>query len=134
MECGASADRIRADSATGNLTVIDSVYNHLDSLAQTTRVITTNAPDEDPVQYVRQQFSATLGHDPDPAAHFYWSDQILQCGDNSQCANAERAALANYLAAAPQEKFAVSGRVVDENAMGMAGLRVALEWFAEPGH
>jgi len=126
VECGASADRIRADSATGNLTVIDSVYNHLDSLAQTTRVITTNAPDEDPVQYVRQQFSATLGRDPDPAAHFYWSDQILQCGDNSQCADAKRAALGDYLAAAPQEKFAVSGRVVDENGAGMAGVKVAL--------
>jgi hypothetical protein len=126
VECGASADRIRADSATGNLTVIDSVCNHLDSLAQTTRVITTNAPDEDPVQYVRQQFSATLGHDPDPAAHFYWSDQILQCLDNSQCVDAKRAALGDYLAAAPQEKFAVSGRVVDENGAGIAGVTVAL--------
>jgi hypothetical protein len=126
VECVASADRIRADSATGNLTVIDSVYNHLDSLAQTTRVITTNAPGEDPVQYVRQQFNATLGHAPDPAAHFYWSDQILQCGDNSQCADAKRAALGDYLAAAPQEKFAVTGRIVDENGAGMAGVTVAL--------
>ena len=134
VECGASADRIRADSATGTLTVIDSVYNHLDSLAQTTRVITTNAPDEDPVQYVRQQFSATLGHDPDPAAHFYWSDQILQCGDNSQCVDARRAALGDYLAAAPQEKFAVSGRVVDENGAGMAGITVALERLAKRDH
>ena len=126
VECVASADRIRADSATGSLTVIDSVYNHLDSLAQTTRVITTNAPDEDPVQYVRQQFNATLGRDPDPAAHFYWSDQILQCGDNLQCVDAKRAALGNYLAAAPHEKFAVTGRIVDENGAGMAGVTVAL--------
>jgi hypothetical protein len=126
VECGASADRIRADSATGNLTVIDSVYNHLDSLAQTTRVITTNAPDEDPVQYVRQQFGAALGRDPDPAAHFYWSDQILQCADNSQCVDAKREALGAYLAAAPREKFAVSGQVVDENGAGMAGVTVAL--------
>jgi hypothetical protein len=126
VECGASADRIRADSATGNLTVIDSVYNHLDSLAQTTRVIITSAPDEDPVQYVRQQFTATLGRDPDAAAHFYWSNQILQCGDNSQCVDARRAALGDYLAAAPQEKFAVSGQVVDESGSGMAGLTVAL--------
>lgn len=126
VECGASADRIRADSATGNLTVIDSVYNHLDSLAQTTRVITTNAPDEDPVQYVRQQFSATLGHTPDPAAHFYWSDQILQCGENPQCVDAKREALGAYLATTPPEKFAVSGQVVDENGAGMAGVTVAL--------
>jgi hypothetical protein len=126
VECGASADRIRADSATGNLTVINSVYNHLDSLAQTTRVVTTDAPDEDPVQYVRQLFSATLGHDPDPAAHFYWSDQILQCVDNSQCVDAKRVALSAYLATAPQEKFAVSGQIVDENDAGMAGLTVTL--------
>ena len=126
VECGASADRIRADSATGNLTVIDSVFNHLDSLAQTTRVITTNSPDEDPVQYVRRQFTATLGRNPDPAAHFYWSDQILQCGENSQCVSAKRAALNDYLAAAPHEKFAVSGQIVDENGTGMAGVTVAL--------
>ncbi|HEY2975682.1 MAG TPA: carboxypeptidase regulatory-like domain-containing protein [Pyrinomonadaceae bacterium] len=126
VECAASADRIRADSATGNLTVIDSVYNHLDSLAQTTSVITTNSRDEDPVQYVRQQFTATLGRDPDPAAHFYWSDQILQCGENSQCVSAKRAALDDYLAAAPAEKFAVSGKIVDENGTGMAGVTVAL--------
>jgi hypothetical protein len=126
VECVASADRIRGDSATGTLTVIDSVYNHLDSLAQTTRVITTNAPDEDPVQYVRQQFGAALGRDPDPAAHFYWSDEILQCADNSQCVDAKRAALGDYLAVTPQEKFAVSGQVVDENGAGMAGVTVAL--------
>ena len=126
VECGASADRIRADSATGNLTVIDSVYNHLDSLAQTTRVITTNAPDEDPVQYVRQQFSSRVGYEPDAAAHFYWSDQILQCGDNIQCADAKRAALGGYLATAPQEKFGVSGRIVDEHGAGMAGVTVVL--------
>jgi hypothetical protein len=97
VECVASADRIRADSATNSLTVIDSVYNHLDSLAQNTRVITTAAPDEDPVQYVRGQFTTTLGRPPDPAAHFYWSDQILQCGDNLECIAAKRAALGSYL-------------------------------------
>jgi hypothetical protein len=127
VECVASADRIRVDSATHSLTVIDSVYNHLDSLAQNTRVITTDAPDEDPVQYVRQQFSATLGRDPDAAAHFYWSDQILQCGDDLQCVNARRAALGNYLATAPHEKFAVSGKIVGENGAGMAGVTVVLE-------
>lgn len=126
VECTASADRIRADSETHRLTVIDSVYNQLDSLAQTTRVITTNAVDEDPVQYVRHQFSATLGRDPDAAAHFYWSDQILQCGDDTQCVDIQRAALSAYLATAPQERFAVSGHVIDENGAGMAGVRVAL--------
>ncbi len=126
LECGAHADRIRADSATGSLTVIDSVYNHLDSLAHTTRVITTSAPGEDPVQYVRQQFTATLGHAPDPAAHFYWSDRILDCLDNSQCINEQKAALSAYLAGAPQEKFAVSGQILDETGAPMSAISVAL--------
>jgi hypothetical protein len=126
VECVASADRIRADAATHSLTVIDSVYNHLDSLAQNTRVITTDAPDEDPVQYVRQQFNEMLARDPDAAAHFYWSDQILQCGDNSECFNATRTALGNYLVSAPQAKFTFSGRVVEENGAGMPSVTVAL--------
>jgi hypothetical protein len=130
VECVASADRIRADAETQKLTVIDSVYNHLDSLAQNTRVITTTAPDEDPVQYVRQQFSALLGRDPDPAAHFYWSDQILQCGDNLQCVGARRAALGAFLATAPQVRFAVSGQIVDQTGVGLAGVTVALSGSA----
>ena len=126
VECLEHADRIRADEGTSSLVVIDSVYNQLDSLAQTTRVITTSAPDEDPVQYVRQQFSATLGRDPDPAAHYYWSNQILQCGDDSQCAADRRTALSNYLAGAPQEKFALSGQVLGETGTGLTNVTVAL--------
>jgi hypothetical protein len=126
LECTASADRIHADSATGSLAVIDSIYNRLDSQAQTTRIITTNAPDEDPVQYVRQQFTAVLGHAPDPAAHFYWSDQILQCGDNPLCVAAKRADLGAYLASAPQEKFVLSGKIIDETGAPQAGVIVAL--------
>ncbi len=126
VECGASADRIRADSATGNLTVIDSVYNHLDSLAQTTRVITTNAPDEDPVQYVRQKFSATLGRDPDPAAHVYWSDRLLQCGEGAQCIADQRAALTAYLSTEPSPDFSISGQVTDESGAGLPGVVVTL--------
>lgn len=126
VESVASADHIYADAATGKLTVINSVYSSLDSQAQTTKVISTATPTEDPVQYVRQKFIDMLGRAPDPAAHFYWSDQILQCGDNLQCVNAKRAALDNYLAAAPNEKFAVTGRIVDENGAGMAGVTVAL--------
>ncbi|MDQ1728447.1 MAG: hypothetical protein QOD33_572 [Pyrinomonadaceae bacterium] len=126
VECAARADRITADAATRSLTIIDSVYNQLDSLAQTTRVIKTAAPDDDAVQYVRQHFSAQLGRAPDPAAHFYWSDQILSCLDDAQCVEEKRTALDDYLASQPQETFSISGRIVDETGAGLGGIKVRL--------
>lgn len=125
-ECVASADRIRADAATGKLTVINSIYAHLDSQAQTTKVITTATPEEDPVQYVRQQFMATLGRAPDAAAHFYWSNQILACGDDTTCVAARKTALATYLGSAPSPKFAINGRITDENGASLPGVAVTL--------
>jgi len=127
VECSASANRIRADAATGKLTVINSVYAFLDSESPLTRVVTTETPEEDPVQYVREQFNATLSRDPDAASHFYWSDQFLQCLDDSNCIDARRVDLQNYLGAVPQEKFAVSGQIVDENGEAMSGVNVGLE-------
>jgi len=56
LECLAAANRIRADGKTGTLTVINSIYTHLASQAQTTKVITTDTEDEDPVQCLRQQY------------------------------------------------------------------------------
>ena len=126
LDCVDGANRIRADEATGKLAVINSVYTFLDSDSPQTRVITTETTEDDPVQYVRQQFSAILGHEPDAAAHFYWSDQILQCEEDAACLNARRAALADYLATSPQEKFAVSGQIVGENGAGMPGVKVVL--------
>jgi hypothetical protein len=126
VDCVDSAGRIRADSTTGTLTVIDSVYDQLDSLAQTTRVITTNAIEEDPVQHVRQQFTATLGRDPDPAALFYWSDRLLKCGEDAQCPDVQRAALAAYLNAGPLADFSISGQVTDESGAGLPGVVVTL--------
>ncbi len=125
-ECVADANRILADSATGKLTVINSIYTHLDSEAQTTNVITTATSDEDPVQHVREQFVATLGRPPDPAAHFYWSDQILQCGANAECVAEKRTDLATYLASAPSPKFAITGQIVNESGVGMPGVLVTL--------
>ncbi|HWN08768.1 MAG TPA: carboxypeptidase regulatory-like domain-containing protein [Pyrinomonadaceae bacterium] len=126
VECVDSANRIVADSATGKLTVINSLYTHLDSQAQTTDVITTETSDEDPVQHVRQQFMAQLGRPPDAAAHFYWSDRILQCGSNAECVTQRRGELAAYLSGAPSAEFAITGRIVDEAGVGIAGMLVAL--------
>jgi len=126
VECVENANRIRADAATGKLTVINSLYTFLDSESPATRVISTDTPEEDPVQYVRQQFNLTLGHNPDAAAHFYWSDRLLQCNDNAGCLNAERAALSTYLSTAPATVFSISGTVTNESGAGLAGVTVTL--------
>ena len=55
--------------------MIDSVYTSLVSQAVDTKIITTANPDDDPVQYVPSN-SPLLGHEPDAAAHFYWSDKL----------------------------------------------------------
>jgi carboxypeptidase family protein/pectate lyase-like protein len=125
LTCVANADRIRADAATERLTVINSVYTYLDSLAHTTTVINTANEEDDPVQYVRGQFAAALGHEPDPAAHFYWSDLLIRCSNSAQCRD-RRTALANYLAAAPPSTFSLTGRVTDENGAALAGTTVTL--------
>ena len=126
VDCVANANRIRADTATGKLTIINSSYTHLDSHAQTTNVITTATPEEDPVQHVRQQFMASLGRAPDPAAHFYWSDLILQCGADTVCVAGKKAALAAYLESAPPQKFAINGRITDDSGAGLPGVVVTL--------
>ncbi len=127
VECVADANRILADSASGRLTVIDSVYTFLNSQAPLTRVITTTTPDADPVQYVRQQFTTLLGREPDAAAHFYWSDRLLQCGENAACISQQRAALAAYLGTAPAAKFSISGTITDETGATAPGVLVTLD-------
>jgi hypothetical protein len=122
----ASATRIRADAATVKLTVINSTYEDLASQAQTTRVITTETPEDDAVQYVRQQFTSMLGREPDAAAHFYWADRLLQCEEDTQCAADERTALGDYLETEPPANFSVAGQVTDENGVSLAGVAVTL--------
>ena len=117
VECVDAANRIHADLATSKLTVINSIYTFLDSQALT-KVITTATPEDDPVQYVRQRFNTTLGRDPDAAAHFYWSDRLLQCGEGATCLADERAALEAYLGTAPVPTFSIAGRVTDETGAG----------------
>lgn len=97
LECVEDADHIFADAKTGKLTVINSVYGHLYSSAQTTLVIDTETAAEDPVQYVAQQFRNTLGREPDAAAHVYWTNRLLRCAGGAQCVADNQAALASYL-------------------------------------
>jgi hypothetical protein len=120
-----SADHIFADANTQELTVINSSNVHLDSSAQSTRTIDTTA-EADPVQYVRRQFVDVLGRDPDPAAHFYWSDLLLHCFDDSVCQDNTRQALNDYLSKSPSPTFTISGRITNTNNAPVAGIRVTL--------
>lgn len=124
LTCIANANRIRADR-TERLTVINSVYEGLDSLAETTTEMQT-APEDDPVQYVRQRFLSVLKRQPDPAAHFYWSDLLIRCGNDNNCRNQLRAELEEYLKSSPQPDFSISGNALDEHGDPLAGVVVTL--------
>src|SRR6185369_13795956 len=78
-------------------------------------------PEEDPVQYVRQQFLLLLGRQPDPAAHFYWSDLLLQCGSNENCRDTTRADLNAFLNQQPESRFSLTGTVSDEEGKPLSG-------------
>ncbi len=123
--CEASADHLYADPKTEELTVINSTYTQLDSLAQTTNAITTTDED-DPVQYVRRQFVDVLGREPDPAAHFYWSDLLIHCFEYSACVDSTKAAFEEYLSNQPAPKFAITGHIEDEQNVAVAGVKVTL--------
>ncbi len=124
MQCLEDADLIIARTTTGRLSLVNSVYT-LNSLAQVTKIFNTT-PENDPVQYIRQRYNVVLGHEPDPASHFYWSDLLLRCGDDSQCAATVRANLDAYLGAAPPSTFNIAGRVADANGLALSGITVTL--------
>jgi hypothetical protein len=126
VECVDDANRIMADASTGRLTVINSIYTHLDSLAQVTDVRNTSTPEEDPVQYVREQFMTIAHRAPDGAAHYYWSDAMLRCGDNVACLDARREALTAYLENAPTPTFVLGGQILDGEGQPVPGVSVAL--------
>jgi hypothetical protein len=125
LTCIAHADQIRA-RRTERLTIINSVFAGLaDSDAVTTTVLEI-APEDDPVQYVRQQFLSKLGRQPDAAAHFHWSDLLIRCGTDNACLNRQRAAFSDYLESSPQAEFSISGNVVDENGDPLSGTTITL--------
>ncbi len=121
----ASADHIFADANTRELTVINSSNVHLDSSAQSTITINTTA-EADPVQYVRSRFLAVLGREPDPAAHFYWSDLLIHCFEDSVCQDSTKQALNDYLSSSPSLTFKISGRITNPNNTPLAGVKVTL--------
>lgn len=125
VTCEAAADHIYADSRTGVLTVINSSFKQLDSAAGTTNTINTTA-EADPVQYVRSRFATALGREPDPAAHFYWSDLLVHCFEDLACQDNAKQALNNYLNTSPSPKFKISGRIATPQNIPVAGVTVEL--------
>jgi hypothetical protein len=125
LTCIAEADRIRTDDRTERLTVINSVYGGLDSQALTTTELQT-APEDDPVQYVKQQFVSILGRLPEPAAHFYWSDLLIRCANDAECLNETRADLTEYLESNPQSTFSLTANIEDENGDPISGATVTI--------
>ena len=123
LTCIADADRIRTDDRLQRLTVINSTYREIESQAQTITELVT-APENDPVQHVRQRFVSVLGRQPDAAAHFYWSDLLIKCGTNIECVNQQQAALNSYLSKLPKENFSIAGTVKDENGAPLSGVAV----------
>lgn len=121
----ADADHIFADANTRELTVINSSNVHLDSSAQSTITINTTT-DADPVQYVRSRFVALLGRDPDPAAHFYWSDLLIHCFEDSVCQDTTKQALNDYLSSSPSQIFKISGRITNPDNTPLVGVKITL--------
>lgn len=126
LECVADADHIFADQDTGTLTVINSTYAQLDSTAQNTVTINTATDEDDPVQYVRARFTDALKREPDAAAHFYWSNRLLQCSNDTACKDGTKKALNDYLSSSPAPTFAISGRVTDDKGAALSGVTVTL--------
>jgi len=135
VECVDHAYRIRADSGTGRLTIINSTYEYLDSQAQITEVVNTESLDDDPVQYVRLQYLDKLSHEPDPAAYFYWASRLLRCGQDTACAGQVRNELANYLGDNPPPTFRLSGQVTESDGRAVSNATVTLsgseDWVAQ---
>jgi len=125
LKLEADADLIFADSNSRELTVINSTNVHLDSSAQSTITMNTTA-EADPVQYVRSRFVAALGREPDPAAHFYWSDLLIHCLEDSVCQDTARQALNDYLSSTSSPTFTISGHITDHDNVRLAGVKVTL--------
>ena len=125
LECVDDANRIFADGNTEKLTVINSIYQELDSQARVTNVLNTS-PGDDPVEIVRQQFLTSTGQEPEPAALFYWTSQLLNCGTDVQCQQQTRNALATFLSNQPQTRFTISGHVRESDGRSVAGATMTL--------
>ena len=125
IDCTNDATRLKTWGGE-RLTVINSTYTSLESDGLLTNVIETETPEEDPAQYVRQQYRAIVNRDPDPAGHFYWTSKILSCGGAASCVNDEQTALEAFLNASPAEVFSSFGQIIDDDGNPLPEVAVSL--------
>jgi hypothetical protein len=125
VECIAGADRINVSQFTRQLTVINSTYNHLDSSAQETNVLTTT-DDDDPVRYLNRQYVALVERLPDPAAQMFWTSRLAACRNHVECLAPLKTELDDYLRTVPPASFSIVGQVVDNEGRGIEGVTLSL--------
>lgn len=123
IDCSDDATEFNVEA--DRLAVINSNNTALESTAPFTRVITTD-PDDDPAQFVRQQYLQILNREPEPAGHFYWTDKIVRCEADAACASGVKAALAEFLNASPGPTFSINGQVIDENSQPVPLVSVSI--------
>jgi hypothetical protein len=124
--CTESVTTITAAATVGKLTVINTTCPNVQSQAQSTSQITT-APDDDPVQYVRHQYLAALGIEPDAAAHYDWSNQLLLCGTNQTCITQRKNELNAFLNIPAAPSFVRFGGVFltwQDNSFNETGFKI----------
>lgn len=131
VECVDGSNRIRADAGTGRVTVVNSVYQYLDSLARSTVTLKTATLATDPVQYVRQQYLNALGREPDPSSYFYWASRILACDQDTVCADRVRSALADFFNNHPPASFTLYGWVMENDGRAVSGATVTITGSTE---
>ena len=124
IECVASANTIIAGATVNELSVINSVYETLDSQAPVTRTITTAQLQDGPAERVKQTYLDILGHLPDKPGYVYWTQKIARCDAQQPCASNDQ--LLNYLNANPAATFTISGRLLDTEGAPLAAATVSL--------
>jgi hypothetical protein len=124
IECVDSANTIIAGALVDELSVINSVYETLDSQATVTRTINTAQLQDGPAERVKQKYLDILGHSPDSPGYVYWAQKMARCDDAQPCASNDQ--LLDYLNANPAATFSISGRLLDTEGAPLAGATVSL--------
>jgi hypothetical protein len=125
VTCTESVNTLMAGPAVSKLTVINSTCANVQSQAQSTSVFTT-APDDDTVQYVRHQYLAALGVEPDGAAHYNWSNLLLLCGTDQSCITQRKNELATFLNQPAAPSFLKGGFFItwQDNSFNETGFKI----------
>ena len=124
IECVDSANTIIVEATVDELSVINSIYETLDSQAPVTRTINTAQLQDGPAERVKQKYLDILGHAPDDAGYVYWSQKIARCDDAQPCASNDQ--LLTYLNTNPAATFEISGRLLDTEGHPLNAATVSL--------